>query len=280
MAAMKHLDKETLAETWLLFKEERGRYLESKDPIDLVCRNELAIHYQPLVDFVANRIGSGLPSHVDWEDLRSYGSFGLLDALNKFDFEKGVKFETYASNRIRGAILDEIRAQDWVPRSVRSKARDIIRAREECEAILGRPASHEEVAQSMGLPMSEYWNLTRQGLAMQVSGYASHEWSASFRPDSQFEERSSSEPFVIDRAGGSSPEEMLQVEEVTDLMGEAVNQMDERSKILLALYYLQEMTLAEIGQILGVTESRVCQLQSKALQSLQEVLGHGGLTAA
>lgn len=260
---MGHLEQEVLAEAWILFKET-GR-------ID--HRNRLVLHYTSLVRYIAAKVGERLPAMVDREDLVSYGMFGLMDAIEKFDIDKGVKFETYAVTRIRGAIIDEIRTLDWVPRSVRTKARDIEKARDETEQLLGRPATHEEVAQTLGLPMSDYWRLRSDAFVEPVETYGglvAPGIDDSVRPD--YYERPLIDPV-------SNPEDLFQVDEIVDQLGEAIAGMDERSKTILALYYFQEMTLSEIGSVLGVTESRVCQLQSKVLHSLGESLGHGGLVA-
>lgn len=257
---MGHLEPEQLAAAWTDYKTEGGREL----------RNQLVLHYTSLVKYVAAKVGGNLPAEVDREDLISYGMFGLIDAIDKFSLDKGVKFETYGVARIRGAIYDEIRALDWVPRSVRSKGKDIEKVKAELEMTLGRPPEHLEIAQSLGLEMEEYWNLVSQSAITQVSTYRTHHDESS----DQAVEMDISQDIT------ANPEELLEVGEVVDLIGEAINNMDERSKTILVLYYLQEMTLAEIGQILGVTESRVCQLQSKVLLALRESLGQGGLAAA
>lgn len=260
---MAHLEAEVLDEAWLLFKETGH--------IDY--RNRLVLHYSSLVRYVAAKVGGGLPSMVDRDDLISYGMFGLMDAIEKFDLDKGVKFETYAVTRIRGAIIDELRDLDWVPRSIRSKAREVERAKVEMEAQLGRPAEHGELAQHLGLSLEEYWTLASQARATVVE---SRDAVSSGYGDSSVGEGSydtSFDPL-------SNPEDLIQASEIADLLSEAIAGMDERSKTILVLYYLEDMTLAEIGENLGVTQSRVCQLQSKVLQALSSVLGQGGLAAA
>lgn len=257
---MGHLEKDALDEAWLLCKATGH----------VAYRNRLVLHYTSLVRYVAQKLRAGMPATVEHEDLVSYGMFGLLDAIEKFDLDKGVKFETYAVARIRGAIIDEIRSLDWVPRSVRSKARDIERARVELEAELGRPAEHTEVAQILGLSLEEYWHLASDASVSQVGHFASAGQDSS----------EAGAEWSVKADVTASPEEQFETSEIVDLLGQAVSNMDERSKTILVLYYLQEMTLAEIGQILGVTESRVCQLQSKVLQTLRDTLGQGGLAAA
>ena len=256
---MGHLEKDVLDEAWLLYKETGH----------IAYRNRLVLHYTSLVRYVAQKLRAGMPNTVDHEDLVSYGMFGLMDAIEKFDLDKGVKFETYAIARIRGAIIDEIRSLDWVPRSVRSKARDIEKARTELEGELGRPAEHAEVAQILGLSLEDYWQLASDAAVSQVGALNDNPSDDA----SHFEYAAKPDPMA-------SPEAHFETAEIVELLGEAITGMDERSKTILVLYYMQEMTLAEIGQILGVTESRVCQLQSKVLQILRDTLGQGGLAAA
>ena len=256
---MGHLEPDELAATWNAYKSHGG--------LDL--RNQLVVHYNSLVRYVASRIGVGLPAEVDREDLVSYGMFGLIDAIDKFSLDKGVKFETYGVARIRGAIYDEIRSLDWVPRSVRSKGRDIERAKDELEMTLGRLPKHQEIADSLSLSIDQYWNLVSQSAIIQVSSGVAR----NSEDDSSYQAETYYDPTA-------NPQDLLEVDEVSGLVGEAINNMDERSKTILVLYYLQEMTLAEIGRILGVTESRVCQLQSKVLTALGDCLGQGGLVAA
>lgn len=263
MNAMGHLEPDVLAETWIDYKETG----------DIAHRNQLVLHYASLVKYVASKIAAGLPAEVDRDDLVSYGMFGLIDALEKFSLDKGVKFETYGVARIRGAIYDEIRALDWVPRSARSKARDIDKARTEVEMTLGRPAEHAEVAQNLSLSMEEYWRLSSQAAITQVDST-----DRGFSVSASDGEESGHYETHFDPS--SNPEDLLEANEIVEIIGEAINNMDERSKTILVLYYLQEMTLAQIGQILGVTESRVCQLQSKVLLALRDSLGQGGLAAA
>lgn len=261
---MGHLDPSTLASTWS----------DYKDTGDTECRNQLILHYASLVRYVAAKVGGSLPAMVDRDDLVSYGMFGLIDAIDKFDPDKGVKFETYGVTRIKGSIYDEIRALDWVPRSVRSKARDIEKARTEVEAMTGRPAEHADVAQNLGMSLPEYWQYASQANApSSVHDSLDQTVHIDFGTGMGDFQNDVSDPTA-------NPGELLESGEVADLVSEAVNNMDERSKTILVLYYLHGMTLAEIGEILGVTESRVCQLQSKVLQGLSDTLGQGGLAVA
>lgn len=248
------MELDELTQTWIEYRVDR----------DQTARNRLAEHYQPVVRYVAAKIGSGLPSMVERDDLISYGNFGLLDALKKFDVDKGVKFETYAVSRIRGAILDELRSLDWVPRTVRSKARDVERATTELHHELGRPPEDPELAAYLGISLKELWNVASQQAMSWISDLNA------FDDDS---DRQSISDYAFDPA--SNPEDLLQVREIGNLLADAIDGMSGRAKIILSLYYCQEMTLAEIATVLGVTVSRVCQIQSKLLQQLREELGHG-----
>jgi RNA polymerase sigma factor for flagellar operon FliA len=254
---MAQLENEALMGAWQQFKETRS----------LEARNALILHYASLVRYVAAKVGAGLPSMVDREDLVSYGQFGLIEALDGYDLERGVKFETYAVARIRGSIIDALRKLDWVPRGVRSKARAIEQATSELQIMLGRPPEDSELAEHMGITVHELWSQMSQTSAALTSGL-----------DEESEDHASISDVTFDVA--SNPEDIFAAGEVTDLMAEAISSMPERYKTILVLYYLQEMTLAEIGAVLGVTESRVCQLQSKVLQALRDSLGQGALSAA
>ena len=232
-------------------------------------RNKLILHYGSLVRYVASRVAMGLPASVDRDDLTSYGQFGLIDAIERFDLGRGVKFETFAIARIRGAIIDEIRALDWVPRSIRAKARDVDRAVTALETSLGRKPEDEEIALAMGITLAELWVAQSRANVTSVTALEAHEGD---------DDRPSEGQRLMDVA--SNPEDLAILSDMRDILSIAIEQMPERSKVILVLYYLEELTLAEIGEILGVTESRVCQLQSKVLHSLRASLGMGRVAAA
>ncbi|MGF1667539.1 MAG: RNA polymerase sigma factor WhiG [Acidimicrobiia bacterium] len=222
-------------------------------------RDALIIQYSPLVKFVAGRVGVGLPRNVDQSDLVSYGIFGLIDAIDKFEPERGFKFETYAINRIKGAILDELRAMDWVPRSVRARAREIERSMAELEHRLQRTASDEELARHMGSSVDDL----RDALA-EISNLGIVALDEILSPDS-----SNSLGDMVADPMGAGPEAAFQKEETRRVLADAINRLPDRERLVLTLYYYEGLTLAEIGDVLGVTESRVCQIHAKSVMSLR-----------
>ncbi|MBQ0927241.1 RNA polymerase sigma factor WhiG [Saccharopolyspora endophytica] len=230
-------------------------------------RDRLVLHYAPLVKYVAGRVGTGLPSHVEISDLIQSGIFGLVDAIEKFEPERGLKFETYAMQRIRGAILDDLRAQDWVPRSVRSRARDVERALERLEAKLQRTATDAELADELELSLEELRELFAQLQMTSVvalddligAGHA---------------QASLAETLPDDRA--EDPVAALVDRDSRRQLAEAVERLSERDRVVVTLYYFENLTLAEIGRVLGVTESRVCQLHTRAVLRLRTKLTEPG----
>ena len=227
-------------------------------------RDQLILHYSPLVKYVAGRVAVGLPQNVEQSDLVSYGIFGLIDAIEKFDPARGFKFETYAIARIKGAILDELRSIDWVPRSVRAKARAIEKAYAKLESELHRTPSDVELAGE--LEMSDDQLQTTLGQISFIGLVALDEMLAGGeRGDSM-----TLGDTVADT--GASPVAAYEVEEMRHILADAINRMPEREKVVLTLYYYEGLTLAEIGSVLGVTESRVCQIHTKAVLQLRSRL--------
>ncbi len=224
-------------------------------------RDKLIIQYSPLVKYVAGRVGVGLPRNVEQADLTSFGVFGLIDAIEKFDPERGYKFETYAIARIKGAILDELRSIDWVPRSVRSKARTLERAMAKLESENHRAPTDSEVAEEMGV--SEQQLQTTLSQISFVGVAALDEMLAGG-------DRGESVTLGDTVADGNiGPMGVFEIEEMRQLLAESINRMPEREKIVLTLYYYEGLTLAEIGRVLSVTESRVCQIHTKAVLQLR-----------
>jgi RNA polymerase sigma factor for flagellar operon FliA len=226
-------------------------------------RERLILHYSPLVKFVAGRVAAGLPQNIEQSDLVSYGIFGLIDAIDKFDPGRGFKFETYAISRIKGAIIDELRSIDWVPRSVRAKARAIERAYSKLENELRRSPEDLEVAAELDMTEPE---LARTLSQISFTGLvALDELLAASSSD-----RTGSATVGDTIADGQhDPVEQFETDEMKHLLADAINRMPDRERLVLTLYYYEGLTLAEIGDILGVTESRVCQIHTKAILQLR-----------
>jgi RNA polymerase sigma factor FliA len=244
--------------------ESQALWREYAKTKDQGVRDRLILTYAPLVKYVAGRLGSGLPAHVDENDLVSYGLLGLIGAIERFDPDRDIKFETYAIARIKGSIIDELRAMDWVPRSVRSRARDIERAIGELERKLHRAPTDEEIADKLGVStddlndslteigrssiaaLDELWTISSSGGGDQVALID-----------------------TIEDTQGPEPQSELAQTELKEALGEAIARLPEREKLVVTLYYYEELTLREIGEVLGVTESRVSQLHTKAILRLK-----------
>jgi RNA polymerase sigma factor for flagellar operon FliA len=234
-----------------------------KETGDQSSREQLILHYAPLVKYVAGRVSANLPQTVEGADLISYGIFGLIDALDKFDTERGIKFETYAIARIKGAIIDELRAMDWVPRSVRSRARDIERAYIALEGRLMRTPTDAEVAVEMGIPEKEL-----QDTFAKLSYTTVASFEELWVPGTDREDHTSFVTMVRDD-NAEDPVELFETEEVKTVLSGAIERLPERERMVVTLYYYEGLTLREIGEVLGVTESRVSQLHTKAVLRLR-----------
>jgi RNA polymerase sigma factor FliA len=241
------------------------RYKSQADPD---ARERLILHYAPLVKYVASRVATGLPASVEQADLVSYGMFGLIDGLEKFEPGRGNKFETYAIPRIKGAIIDELRAMDWVPRSVRFKAREIEKAYTDLETKLKRSPGEGELAERLGITRRELHDVVTQ--ISFVSVLALDEM-VSVGTDRG--EQVSLLDTLADK--GIDPGAGMESHETRGLLAAAINSLSEREKIVVTLYYFEGLTLAEIGEILGVTESRICQIHTKAVGGLRLQLRDG-----
>ncbi|SES37037.1 RNA polymerase, sigma 28 subunit, SigD/FliA/WhiG [Lentzea xinjiangensis] len=226
-------------------------------------RDRLVLHYAPLVKYVAGRVGTGLPAHVDVADLIQSGIFGLVDAIEKFEPERGLKFETYAMQRIRGAILDDLRSQDWVPRSVRSRARDVERALERLGAKLQRTPTDRELAAELKIGLAELREL--YGQLQLTSVVALDELIAPNKGGSSLAES-------LPDDAAEDPVASLVDQDSRRQLADAIAQLAERDRVVVTLYYFENLTLAEIGKVLGVTESRVCQLHTRAVLRLRTKL--------
>jgi RNA polymerase sigma factor FliA len=242
--------------------DTQGLWLEYRRTQDKAVRDRLILTYAPLVKYVAGRLGSGLPAHVDEGDLVSYGLLGLISAIERYDPARDIKFETYAIARIKGAIIDELRALDWVPRSVRSRAREIERAIAELEAKLGTAPTDEQIAEKIGITVEELGDsltdISRSSIAA-----LDELWSVSGEGDQV------SLMDTIEDTSGPRPAEALDETEMREALAEAIARLPEREKLVVTLYYYEELTLREIGEVLGVTESRVSQLHTKAILRLK-----------
>lgn len=243
-------------------EEVWGRY---KATSDVEVRNVLVERYAPLVKYVAGRMAVNMPPQVEFDDLVSYGIFGLIDAIEKYEPSRGFKFKTYATTRIRGGIIDELRALDWIPRSVRQKSRQLQQVYSDLENRLGRAATDEEVARELGITMEDFEQLIND-----VSGTAVISLDDVWHVGSDDDEIQ-----VGDTVAGSEkdhPNYRIEREEVKNVLIDAIKQLPPREKEVIALYYYEELTLKEIGLVLGVTESRVSQLHSKAIFRLKSKL--------
>ena len=248
--------------------DETGRkklleeYAKTKSP---EAREKIILEYAPLVKVVAGRLSMYLGYNVEYEDMVSYGIFGLIDAIDKFDYLKEVKFETYASLRIRGAILDQIRKMDWIPRTIRQKQKKIETVIREIEQSTGRGATDEEIARGLGISDEEYLDWQSQ---MKITGLVSL---------NEYMEQGSEVPRDYNRHITSSyeaPEERVEKEELTKELGEALKLLTEKEQKVITLYYYEELTLKEISNILEVSESRVSQLHTRALQKMKTKMGN------
>ncbi len=228
----------------------------------LEARDNLITHYAPLVTRVASRMIVRLPDVVELGDLVSYGMFGLIDAVEKFEPERGFKFETYAATRVRGAIIDEMRATDWVPRSVRSKARTVAAATRKLEQTLQRAVTDDDVADVLGWDVAEVRTVRAQVALSHVAaldGLVAGESSRTF-------ERAAAN-LRVPSASASADER-----ETHELLSYAIGEVRDREQEVLRLYYFENFTLAQIGKVLGVTESRVSQIHTQAVKKLRESL--------
>lgn len=217
-------------------------------------RDKIIAHYLPLVKLVAGRIAIGLPSHVDKEDLVSNGFFGLLDAIERYDPMRGIKFETYAVTRVRGAILDAIRAQDWVPATIRQKARQYEQTVAKLETDLGRSASDAEISEALGITIADMYNLLNQLNATTLI---------------PLEEFTRTETVVGQPV---NPSQYIEEEEVKAILAKNIAKLPEKEKLVVSLYYHEELTLKEISRIMNLTEARISQLHTKAIFRLRGAL--------
>jgi RNA polymerase sigma factor FliA len=253
-------------ETNLKAIELRDLWRRYKDDRDEKARERLVLAYAPLVKYVAGRMSSGLPSHVEESDLISYGLLGLISAIERFEPEREIKFETFAITRIKGSIIDELRSLDWVPRSVRTKAREIERMNAKLEHKLHRAPTDKEMAEGLEVTVDEFQeSLVRISNSSVVA--LDELWTVS---DSSGDQVSLLD--TIQDPQAADPATEMDTTEMKDRLADAIARLPEREKLVVALYYYENLTLREIGEVLGVTESRVSQLHTKAVLRLKSRL--------
>ena len=249
------LEHHSEEELWVSYKKK-------KDPL---IRESFIKQYAPLVKYVAGKVAATMPHSVDFDDLVGFGVFGLIDAIDKFDPDKNVKFKTYAVTRIRGAIFDELRSIDWVPRSVRQKSKEIEEAIVETEAKLGRPATDSEIAGSMGLTDSEFAKTM-----LKVSGTSILSLSDVWYTADDSDKVSIGDS--IESPSSLNPDAIIEREEIKRVIVQSIQELPDKEKKVLVLYYYEDLTLKEIGKVLEVTESRISQLHTKAILRLRAKL--------
>jgi RNA polymerase sigma factor FliA len=248
-----------LRELWRRYKTEG----------DETARERLVVAYSPLVKFIAGRMASGLPSHVEESDLISYGLLGLIGAIERFDLEREIKFETFAVARVKGAIIDELRSLDWVPRSVRARARQVEKAHQELEARLQRSPTDEEMAEKLEMTVDEFQSALLEIANSSVLALDDLWTFADPEGGSQISVLDTiQDPSAVD------PEAEAHTSELKDRLADAIESLPERERLVIALYYYENLTLREIGEVLGVTESRVSQLHTKAVIGLRSRFQH------
>lgn len=252
------------------------KYKEEPRRIETTEKDRLILEYSPLIKFIAQKIAVRLPSNIELDDLISSGVIGLMDAIDKYDPNRDNKFKTYAEFRIRGAILDELRAQDWVPRSIRDKAKLLDRTMVNLEAELGRVPADEEVAKALNVNIEEFHELLNQ---VRPVSLLSIDESQTF---SNVDKKSILN--ILEGCKLNNPFNQLNVKTVKDIVTQAIEELPERQRLVLSLYYYEDLNLKEIGKVLRVTESRVSQLHAQAVSRLRnklaQTLGSGELDVA
>jgi RNA polymerase sigma factor for flagellar operon FliA len=239
---------------------------ERQAEIPASVKEQIVLEHAPLIRYIVNRIAVRLPSHIDLDDLHNTGVIGLMDAIEKYDPEKNCKFKTYAEFRIKGAILDQLRSLDWVPRSVRQKGRRLERAYGEVEQRLGRSASEEEVADSLGLQLDKFHELLNQVRGVSLVNLEE------LRGTSSDGERTGSYADIVEDVHSENPFSALKQQETRHVIGDTISSLPEKERLVLTLYYYEDLNMKEIGSILGITESRVCQIHTKAVGRLRSKL--------
>jgi len=228
-------------------------------------REEVIIKYSPMIKYVANRIAMRLPPHIEVDDLISVGVLGLMDAITKYDSSRGAKFKTYAEFRVRGAILDELRSLDWVPRSIRQKASKVDKVVQGLQAKLRRTPEDEEVAQEMGLSLDQFHETLNETKSIPIFSLE----------DLGIAKESGDQQSLLDCLAGKAdadPQTQVRLVELKEIIAKAIDALPEKERLMVSLYYYEELTMKEIGAVLDITESRVSQIHSKAVYRLRTKL--------
>lgn len=246
------------------FKDYTNTFFSQTEPLSAEKRNELILTYTPLIKYIAARLAARLPAQVSLDDLISCGIIGLIDAINKFDVSKNVQFKTYAEFRVKGAMLDELRALDWVPRSIRRKTTDLEKAYADIEKQVGRPATDEEVAETMGLGLDDFYKLLDETKSVSFMDIEFLRQKTTEAGDPTL-----AETFAMD---DRDPFTAINLAQIRELIANAISDLPEKEKLTVALYYQDELTMKEIGEVLGYTESRISQMHSKAMFRLRAKL--------
>jgi len=228
-------------------------------------REEVIIRYSPMIKYVANRIAMRLPPHIEVDDLISVGVLGLMDAISKYDSSRGAKFKTYAEFRVRGAILDELRSMDWVPRSIRQKASAVDKVVQKLQAKLRRTPEDEEVAKEMGLSLDQFHDTLNETKSIPIFSLE----------DLGIAKESGEQQSLLDCLAGKAdadPQTQIRLIELKEIIAKAIDALPEKERLMVSLYYYEELTMKEIGAVLEITESRVSQIHSKAVYRLRTKL--------
>ena len=228
-------------------------------------REEVIKRYSPMIKYVANRIAMRLPPHIEVDDLISVGVLGLMDAISKYDSSRGAKFKTYAEFRVRGAILDELRAMDWVPRSIRQKASSVDKVVQSLQAKLSRAPEDEEVAKEMGLSLDQFHDTLNETKSIPIFSLE----------DLGIAKESGEQQSLLDCLAGKAdadPQTQIRLIELKEIIAKAIDALPEKERLMVSLYYYEELTMKEIGAVLEITESRVSQIHSKAVYRLRTKL--------
>jgi RNA polymerase sigma factor FliA len=228
-------------------------------------REEVIVKYSPMIKYVANRIAMRLPPHIEVDDLISVGVLGLMDAISKYDSSRGAKFKTYAEFRVRGAILDELRSMDWVPRSIRQKASQVDKVVVALQSKLRRQPEDEEVAKEMGLSLDQFHNTLNETKSIPIFSLE----------DLGIDKESGEQQSLLDCLAGKAdadPQTQIRLIELKEIIAKAIDALPEKERLMVSLYYYEELTMKEIGAVLDITESRVSQIHSKAVYRLRTKL--------